>query len=198
MDELGDRGQVPTGMYVDSATGLVLPDGVSVASREQAAAAWFLGLLLFIGTLGIGYVTWSLCTWGEGRSPAQRMLGLRCWLPGPGRVAGREEVALRQITGFLLNGQLLCGLFIWLASDDLRSVGDFFARTVLLHDPDGVLLLSPPPPRPREGLSEPAAGEGNQALPVPVAIVNAAHKRQYGRLAPPDAGARPREALRRK
>jgi hypothetical protein len=41
---------------------LVLPQGVRIASREQVARAWLLGLALFIGTLGIGYVTWSLRT----------------------------------------------------------------------------------------------------------------------------------------
>lgn len=69
------------------------------------------------------------------------MLGLRCWLPGARQVAGREQTAKRQITGFFLNGQLLSGLFIWLTSKDLRSVGDFFAGTVILRDPDGVLRL---------------------------------------------------------
>jgi len=150
--------QAPPGMYVDPESGLTLPQGVRLAGRKQVAAAWFLGFLLFIVTLGVGYLAWSLVTWGQGRSPAQRMLSLRCWLPEPRRVAGRGETALRQITGFFLNGQLLSGLFIWLLSDEQRSVGDFIAHTVILHDPDGVLRLSlsaqpvggqadlPPPP----------------------------------------------------
>jgi uncharacterized RDD family membrane protein YckC len=134
--------QAPPGMYSDPASGLFLPQGVRLASRERVAAAWFLGLLLFSVTLGIGYVTWSLFAWGQGRSPAQRVLSLRCWLPEPRRVAGRKQMTLRQITGFCLNGQLLSGFFIWLASRDLRSVGDFFAGTVILHDPDGALRSS--------------------------------------------------------
>lgn len=135
--------QAPPGMHVDPASGLILPQGVQLASRGRVAAAWFLGLLLFSVTLGIGYVTWSLFAWGDGRTPAQRILSLRCWLPVPRRVAGRKQTALRQITGFFLNGQLLSGLFLWLASNDLRSVGDVFADTVILHDPDGMLRLSP-------------------------------------------------------
>jgi hypothetical protein len=134
--------QPPPGMYFDPASGLFLPQGVRLASRERVAAAWFLGLLLFSVTLGIGYVAWSLFVWGQGRSPAQRILSLRCWLPEPRRVAGRKQTALRQIIGFCLNGELLFGLFIWLTSKDLRSVGDVFADTVILHDPDGVLRLS--------------------------------------------------------
>ncbi len=69
---------------------------------------------------------------------------LRCWLPESRRVAGPKQLAQRQITGFLLNGQLLSGFFIWLSSRYLRSAGDFFAGTVLLYDPDGVLPSFPP------------------------------------------------------
>jgi hypothetical protein len=128
----------PPGMYFDPASGLFLPLGVRLASRSRVAAAWFLGLVLFSITLGIGYVIWSLFAWGQGRSPAQRILSLRCWLPEPRRVAGRKQMALRQITGFCLNGQLLSGFFIWLTGRSLRSAGDFCAGTVILHDPDGV------------------------------------------------------------
>jgi uncharacterized RDD family membrane protein YckC len=123
----------------DSASELLLPQGVQLASRGRIAAVWFLGLLLFIVTAGIGYIIWSQFTWGEGRSPAQRMLGLRIWLREPGQVAGRKQMALRQILGFLLNGELLAGVWICLFSTNLRSVGDFFAGTTIVHDPDGVL-----------------------------------------------------------
>jgi hypothetical protein len=131
--------QAPPGMHVDPACGLLLPHGVRLASRGQVAAAWFLGLMLFGVTLGIGYIIWSLFTWRHGRSPAQQILGLWCWLPESGQVAGREQTAWRQITGFCLNGQLLSGFFIWLTGRTLRSVGDFFVGTVVLYDPDGVL-----------------------------------------------------------
>jgi uncharacterized RDD family membrane protein YckC len=105
------------------------------------ASAWFLGLALFIATLGVGYLTWSLMTWRQGRTPAQRMLGLRCWLPLEGRVAGRRDMAVRQISGACLNGQLLSGLFVWLFGEPLRSVGDVFADTMVMYDPDGILTL---------------------------------------------------------
>ena len=106
------------------------------------AAAWFLGLALFIATAGIGYLAWSVFTWGQGRTPAQRMLGLRCWLPLAGRVAGRGDMAVRQISGVGLNGQLALGIFIWLLNGSLRSVGDALADTIVLYDPDRVLVLS--------------------------------------------------------
>jgi uncharacterized RDD family membrane protein YckC len=128
-------------MYFDPASELFLPQGVRLASRRQVADAWFLGLVLFIVTLGIGYLTWSLFAWGQGRTPAQRILSLRCWLPEPRRVADRDDMAVRQILGFFLCGGLLWGFFVWLTSNHLRSAGDLFAGTVILHDPDGVLAL---------------------------------------------------------
>jgi uncharacterized RDD family membrane protein YckC len=151
------RPQAPPGMYFDPASELFLPHGVRLASRQRVAAAWFLGLLLFGVTLGIGYVAWSLFAWEQGRSPAQRILGLRCWLPEPRRVAGRKQMALRQIAGFCLNGELLSGFLIWLTGRRLRSVGDFFAGTVILHDPDGVLQSSPAAP---SGPEHPLPGAG--------------------------------------
>ena len=134
-----DPPQAPPGMHVDPASGLLLPQGVRLAGRARVATAWFLGLALFSITLGIGYVSWSLFSWRPPLSPAQRILGLRCWLPETGRVAGWEDTATRQALGFCLNGQLLSGFFIWLISKDLRSLGDLLAGTVLLYDPDGVL-----------------------------------------------------------
>jgi hypothetical protein len=128
-------------VHSDAAAGLTPPTGVLLASRGQVASAWFLGLALFIATLGVGYLTWSLITWRQGRTPAQRMLGLRCWLPLEGRVAGRRDMAVRQISGACLNGQLLSGVFIWLFGEPLRSMGDVFADTMVLYDPDGILAL---------------------------------------------------------
>ena len=131
--------KAPPGFYYDPASELFLPERAQLASRAQVARAWFLGLLLFTITLGVGYLAWSLFVWGQGRTPAQRLLHLRCWLPEARRMAHWSEMAQRQISGFFLNGQLLSGFFIWLTSKHLRSVGDFFVGTVILYDPDGVL-----------------------------------------------------------
>jgi uncharacterized RDD family membrane protein YckC len=79
-----------------------------------------LGLLLFSATLGIGYIAWSLFTWGQ----------------------GRDEMAVRQVLGFFLCAGLLWGFFVWLVSSKQRSAGDLLAGTVVLHDPDRVLALS--------------------------------------------------------
>ena len=110
----------------------VLPEGVRPASAWQVTVTYLLAVLLFIVTLGVGYIAWSVVTWGQGQTPAQRIRGLRCWIPGTGRVAGRRRMAVRQVTGLLLNGELLAGVIVLLAAESLSSVGDVFAGTVVL------------------------------------------------------------------
>jgi len=117
----------------------VLPEGVRPASAWQVTVTYALAVLLFIVTLGAGYIAWSVVTWGQGQTPAQRIRGLRCWIPGTARVAGRKRMALRQVTGVLLNGELLAGVFLLLCSENLNSVGDIFAGTVILHDPRALM-----------------------------------------------------------
>lgn len=126
----------------------VLPAGVRPAGVRQVASAYLLGVLLFIATLGVGYLAWSVVTWDRGQTPAQRLRGLRCWVPETGQVADRGQMALRQVTGLLANGECLAGVFLLLLSENLNSVGDFLAGTVVLYDPDNALLEPLPAPGP--------------------------------------------------
>src|SRR5580658_7046358 len=123
---------VPPGMWFDRDTWLILPQGVRPASKGRVAASYALAIGLFIATLGVGYLIWALVAWGRGQTPAQRLLGLRCWRRDTSRLADRGHMALRQIIGLLLNGELAAGPLIWLFAGDLNSVGDFFAGTVVL------------------------------------------------------------------
>jgi len=149
--------RVPPGMYFDRESGLILPEGVRPAGKGRVAASYLLGVGLFIVTLGVGYLAWGMVRWGRGQTPAQRMLDLRCWRPEAGRPAGRKHMAVRQVTGLLLNGEALMGPIIWLMSPSLNSVGDFFAGTAVVHDPGHVLadpipvLADPIPPIPPAG-----------------------------------------------
>ncbi len=101
--------RVPPGMWFDPDTWLILPQGVRPASKGRVAASYALAIGLFIATLGLGYLIWAAVAWGQGQTPAQRLLGLRCWRRDTGRVAGRKHLALRQVTGLFLNGELLIG-----------------------------------------------------------------------------------------
>jgi uncharacterized RDD family membrane protein YckC len=134
--------QVPPGMRYDREARLVLPaDTRYAAARVRVLDGVVLGLLLFAATLGMGYLAWSAVTWGRGQTPAQRLLGLRCWDPGTGRVPGRWQMAERQFLSLSLSGLSLVMLLLFVFSGSRQtSVGDFFLGTIVLHDPQGVLL----------------------------------------------------------
>ena len=141
-----DAPPVPPGMYFDPGSGVVLPEGVQLASRGRLAAAFCLAIALFAVTLGVGYIIWGVVSWGQGRTPAQRLLRLRCWRPETRRVAGREEMAVRQVLGLAFAGQLLIGVWLVLFTRAHMSLGDFLAGTVVVYDPDGVLPGPGPSP----------------------------------------------------
>lgn len=135
---------VPAGMYIDQLSGLVLPDGVQLASSGRRIGAFFLAIPLVIVTLGIGYAIWGLIVWGSGQTPALQVLGMRCWRPETGRVAGWGWMALRETVGRIVENILsifteVLSLVLMLASKDRKTLHDMVAGTVVLYDPDKVL-----------------------------------------------------------
>jgi uncharacterized RDD family membrane protein YckC len=106
--------------------------------------AFFLAIPLAIVTLGIGYLIWGLIVWGSGQTPALQVLGMRCWRPETGRVANWGWMALREIVGRIAENILslitqVLSLVLFLATRERKSLHDFVAGTVVLHDPDKVL-----------------------------------------------------------
>src|SRR5260370_9138164 len=93
-------------MYLDQASGLMLPEGTQLASVGRRIGAYFLAIPLAIVTLGIGYIIWGLIAWGNGQTPALQVLGMRVWRPETNRVAGFWHMALREIAGRIVDGIL--------------------------------------------------------------------------------------------
>jgi uncharacterized RDD family membrane protein YckC len=135
-------------MYVDQESGLVLPQGVQLASVGRRIGAYFLAIPLAIVTLGIGYVIWGLILWGRGQTPALQVLGMRCWRPETRSVAGWWWMALREVVGRIVDGilSLITGLvsfILMVTGKERKSLHDYVAGTVVLHDPDKVLSSKP-------------------------------------------------------
>jgi uncharacterized RDD family membrane protein YckC len=131
-------------MYVEQSSGLVLPEGVLLASVGRRIGAYFLSIALAIVTLFIGYAIWGLIVWGRGQTPALQVLGMRCWKPDQNRVAGWWWMALRETIGRFVEGILsiitLLVSFILMATDSKRQcIHDRIAGTVVLYDPNKVL-----------------------------------------------------------
>jgi uncharacterized RDD family membrane protein YckC len=134
----------PPGMYLDPGSGLLLPNGVQLASVGRRIGAFFLAIPLAIVTLGIGYVIWGLVVWGQGTSPALQVLGMRCWVPENAARAGFGRMALRDIVGGIVQSILsfitgLVSFVLFLAQKDHRSLPDLIGGTVVVHDPGKVL-----------------------------------------------------------
>ncbi len=140
----GDYGQPPPGMYFDPDSGLLIPEGVELASHGRRIGAWFLAIPLAIVTLVIGYIIWGLIIWGRGQTPALQVLRMRCWRPTEGRPAGFWWMALREIVGRFVEGILgiitqVTSLVLFLATRERRALHDFIAGTVVFHDPTNLL-----------------------------------------------------------
>ena len=135
---------VPAGMYFDQHSALTLPEGTQLASAGRRIGAFFLAIPLSIVTLGIGYLIWGAIVWGNGQTPALQVLGMRCWRPDSGRVAGWWWMALREIIGGFVEGLIapftnLLSFILMLATKERRCLHDMIAGTVVLHDPGKVL-----------------------------------------------------------
>lgn len=139
---------VPAGMYFDQASGLTLPQGVILASPGRRIGAYFLAFPLAVATLGIGYLIWGLIVWGSGTTPALQVLGMRCWKPDTGQVAGWGTMALREIIGRIVDGILvitaLVSFILMLTRPDRRCLHDLVAGTVVVQDPGKVLASTAP------------------------------------------------------
>ena len=135
---------LPTGMLPDQQSGLVLPDGVVLASTGRRIGAYFLAFPLAIITLGIGYVIWGLMAWRKGQTPALQVLGMRCWRPETQQVPGFWWMALRDVVGRLADNIVgpitgIISFILMMTSQDRKSLHDMVAGTVVLHDPNKVL-----------------------------------------------------------
>jgi uncharacterized RDD family membrane protein YckC len=135
---------VPPGMYVHQDSGLLLPEGTTLATHGRRIGAFFLAIPLSIVTLGIGYIIWGIIAWTQGTTPALQVLGMRCWRPEDKRVPGFWWMVLREVIGRLCEGILsiiteLASFIMFLASRERKALHDYVAGTVVLHDPNKVL-----------------------------------------------------------
>jgi uncharacterized RDD family membrane protein YckC len=134
--------QVPHGMYYDQLSGLILPQGTTLAPVGRRIGAYFLAGLLSIVTLGIGYLIWGAIVWSSGQTPAQQCLGLQTWKPQERVNATWGTMFLRGLAWVVLGvipfAQLV-SFILFLSGKEHRALHDSIASTIVLHDPNRVL-----------------------------------------------------------
>ena len=125
------------------------PAGVVNSSVGRRLGAHLLDGLIAIVTCGIGWLIWAFIIYGDGQTPAKRLLGMRVVnittgvRAGWGRMFVREHVC-KLLIGFLL-GWLIFPYF-WLVWDRNRQeLWDKMVDTAVVDDPNGLVGSIPQP-----------------------------------------------------
>jgi uncharacterized RDD family membrane protein YckC len=124
----------PTGGMVQSG-----PVGAPLSSAGKRFGAYLLEALLYIVTLGIGWLIWSLIIWGNGQTPAKALLKMRVVRTDTGQVATWGTMALRELVGKWLIGTVTLGITtlvscFMILGESRQGVWDKVASTVVVDE----------------------------------------------------------------
>lgn len=113
-----------------------------LSSKLKRLGAAILDGLLFLVTLGIGWIIWWVVLWKYGQSPAKSILKMRVIKADTGRCATTGEMALRELVGRWLLGfipfyGLVDAIFV-LVDERSQALHDKVAGTVVIDDPDNL------------------------------------------------------------
>jgi uncharacterized RDD family membrane protein YckC len=116
------------------------------ASFQHRLGALALDATLIFLTLGIGWAIWSLVVWGEGQTPAKRILKLRTLNNSNGRNASWGHMCIREglipltisIASFFTGG---IGYIAWIIVEivfyftkNQRTLRDYWVKTVVVNE----------------------------------------------------------------
>lgn len=121
---------VPTG-----APGAVVP--VSVGTRVGAS---LLDALLFMVTLGIGWIIWSVVLLQQSTSPAKKMMGLVIVDVNTGAPATMTQMVLREIVGKWVLGSVtgvvaLASFVMLFVTPNRQAVWDYIGTSTVVRRP---------------------------------------------------------------
>lgn len=77
---------------------------LNLASFQHRLGALFLDAALALVTLGIGWIIWSLVVWGEGQTPAKKILKIRVYAAETRQRATWGHMAIREFLVYLTIG----------------------------------------------------------------------------------------------
>ena len=123
---------------------VVVPQGTVLTSIGKRFGGMLLSGLLFVVTLGIGYVIWALIAWNKGQTPAKQLLKMYVIDVETGLPATWGKMFIR---GFVLDGVLNSvtgGIFsllsaIWIFTNPERQrLTDKIVKTIVVDAPNGL------------------------------------------------------------
>ncbi|BBH71470.1 hypothetical protein ACTI_81550 [Actinoplanes sp. OR16] len=115
----------------------VLPTPALVTPGGRIAAG-LLDLLLFVVTLGAGWLVWAMFTWPAGQTPAKRLLGHVVADGVTGRPFGRRRMAFREVCLKVALNVVTLTAFAWIDcffvfTDQHRTLHDRIADSVVVE-----------------------------------------------------------------
>jgi len=109
----------------------------SPCSNGQRLGASLLDGLLFVVTLGIGWLIWDIVLFSQSTSPAKKMLGLRVVDINTRAPATMQQMLLREVLGKFILGSItgitgLVSIVLILVTPSRQGVWDYIARTTVV------------------------------------------------------------------
>jgi uncharacterized RDD family membrane protein YckC len=123
--------------------GLVAPETLNLASPGLRLGQYLLEIVLFIVTLGIGYIVWALVAWSSGRTPGMICLGIHVVDAQTARRSTWGQMFVRQflVQGLLIGvvGEFTFGILFLVAAlmiftEGYRTLWDRIAKTYVVHN----------------------------------------------------------------
>ena len=116
------------------------------ASFQHRLGAYVLDATLAVLTLGIGWLIWSLIVWGEGQTPAKKILKIRVKHFETGMVATWGHMAVREflipliVVSVSILTSVVAGL-AWIIIDivfyytkNSRTLRDYWVKTAVVNE----------------------------------------------------------------
>ncbi|MGH3025481.1 MAG: RDD family protein [Gaiellaceae bacterium] len=121
-----------------------LPLGVHLSSPGRRLGAHVLEFVLFVFTLGIGYLVWMLIVFARGQTPGKQLLGMRTVIIRSGTRSGWGTMFLRE---FIAKPVIYFASFItfglvnlWLVWDkNNQELWDKVVGTIIVNDSNSQL-----------------------------------------------------------
>lgn len=143
-------GVMPPGPAYRPAQATPLPPGVVISTPGKRLGAFALDLLLFVVTLGIGYVVWWFIMFQYSQTPAKALLKMKTVKKDTGLRANYGTMVVRELVGkwllwYFVIGSACLGLgsfvlsFMLLWDKDRQQLWDKIASTIIVDDPNNVL-----------------------------------------------------------
>jgi uncharacterized RDD family membrane protein YckC len=143
-------GAMPPAPFYQPAQATPLPPGVVVSTPGKRLGAFALDLLLFVVTLGIGYVVWWFIMFQFSQTPAKALLKMKTVKKDTGLRANYGTMVVRELVGkwllwYFVIGSACLGLgtlvlsFMLLWDKDRQQLWDKIASTIVVDDPNNLL-----------------------------------------------------------